>query len=428
MYYRLNKLLFIAISIIFITLLGSSGYSVVLFLCAIISTCLSNVFGSEHKAKAFTVLVILNILFSLILPEYALFLPLLLFDVIYYKKFALSATFFLPIINFSIHTLYVAQPIRFSLLSNTKNTYIIFALLLLFLYLISALFGFQSLHIWNQEHQIIQLKDTFTEHQLRLINEKESILQQQNYEIHIATLNERNRIAREIHDNVGHMISRSLLQIGALIAVNKDDTKQLFYESLKDSLNEAMTNIRNSVHDLHDESINLKENLEKLLHNFTFCETKLDFDMSEHSDISIKYCFIAITKEALNNTMKHSKANLVRIHIIEHPAFYQYIYEDTTQYTPSANQTQETNNNSFKNKQDTEKQTEINTKTTHEIINNTKNDLNLNNQSIINNNGTHHTGIGISNMRERIEKFNGNFVANTTPTGYCIHISIPKKS
>ena len=46
--------------------------------------------------------------------------------------------------------------------------------------------------------------------------------QNQDYEIHLATLKERNRIAREIHDNVGHLLSRSLLQTGALQVMNHD--------------------------------------------------------------------------------------------------------------------------------------------------------------------------------------------------------------
>lgn len=46
----------------------------------------------------------------------------------------------------------------------------------------------------------------------------------QDYEIYLATLKERNRIAREIHDNVGHMLTRSILQLGALSVINKDET------------------------------------------------------------------------------------------------------------------------------------------------------------------------------------------------------------
>lgn len=404
MHFHFNKVLLFAFSIAFIILLGSSAYSVSLFLVATISSCFIYVFGSENKQLPFNIIIIANLLFSLLIPDYTLFLPLLLLDTIFYQKYIIGCFYIIPVINYGIHCFSIKDILNnLPAYVSSDQAIFIFYIFLILLFLSSILLGIQSGKIKRDEAKMKQMQDTFTEHQLLLKNENESILQQQDYEIHIATLNERNRIAREIHDNVGHMISRSLLQIGALIAVNKDETKQPFYESLKDSLNEAMTNIRNSVHDLHDESINLKENLEKLLHEFTFCETKLDYDMSEHSDISIKYCFIAITKEALNNTMKHSKANLVHIHIIEHPAFYQYLFEDTTQYSKVKN-----TDDSSNHKTDTE---EIN---------------NLNN-IIINNSGTHHTGIGISNMRERVEKFNGTFISNKTDTGYSIHISIPKK-
>jgi len=43
------------------------------------------------------------------------------------------------------------------------------------------------------------------------------LIEKQDYEIRLATLNERGRIAREIHDHVGHLLSRSILQIGALM-------------------------------------------------------------------------------------------------------------------------------------------------------------------------------------------------------------------
>ena len=42
----------------------------------------------------------------------------------------------------------------------------------------------------------------------------------------------------------------------------------------------------------------------------------------------IKYSFIAITKEALNNVMRHSNANEVKILAREHPGLYQLIIED----------------------------------------------------------------------------------------------------
>ena len=44
-----------------------------------------------------------------------------------------------------------------------------------------------------------------------ILSEKnKNLLIQQEQEVRIATLNERNRIAREIHDNVGHLLSSAL--------------------------------------------------------------------------------------------------------------------------------------------------------------------------------------------------------------------------
>ena len=37
-----------------------------------------------------------------------------------------------------------------------------------------------------------------------------ALAEKQNSEIYAATLRERNRIAREIHDNVGHVLSRTI--------------------------------------------------------------------------------------------------------------------------------------------------------------------------------------------------------------------------
>ena len=85
----------------------------------------------------------------------------------------------------------------------------------------------------------------------------------QDYEIYLATLKERNRIAREIHDNVGHMLTRSILQLGALSVINKDETVGEAINDLSGTLNTAMTSIRSSVHDLHDDSIALKPRSEE---------------------------------------------------------------------------------------------------------------------------------------------------------------------
>ena len=158
------------------------------------------------------------------------------------------------------------------------------------------------------EQRLMKLRDDSTEKNLLLEEKNRMLAEKQDYEIYAATLKERNRIAREIHDNVGHLLSRSILITGAAKALNASDALSPVLDNLDHSLNQAMTSIRSSVHDLHDESLNLKEAAESLTSDFTFCPVTLHYDMGFEVPREIKYCFISIVKEALSNVARHSNA------------------------------------------------------------------------------------------------------------------------
>lgn len=176
---------------------------------------------------------------------------------------------------------------------------------------------------------IIHLRDTSTELNLLMSERNRELMEKQDYEIHLATLRERNRIAREIHDNVGHMLSRSILQMGALSTVYKEEPIHQQLVSVNDTLNTAMNNIRESVHDLHDDAIDLKqavlEATKEMRENYRF---HLEYDMTEPIPRKVKYCFIATVKEAMSNIVKHSNADKIEVIFREHPAFYQLSIED----------------------------------------------------------------------------------------------------
>lgn len=143
-----------------------------------------------------------------------------------------------------------------------------------------------------------------------------------------ATLSERNRIAREIHDNVGHMLTRSILQTGAIKVINHDEHLTKPLEQLQSTLDTAMDSMRKSVHDLHDESVNLRLALEDITQNVQGIEISMNYDMSDNIPKDIKYSFINIVKEAINNTLKHSNGDRMNIRLREHPAFYQLSITD----------------------------------------------------------------------------------------------------
>lgn len=99
------------------------------------------------------------------------------------------------------------------------------------------------------------------------------------YEINVATLNERNRISKEIHDHIGHLLSVSFT-VGALLTITKEEIIKEGLTDLKDSISEGMDSIRASIHNMHvDESIDLYASIEKLIKEFTFCPCFLEYDM-----------------------------------------------------------------------------------------------------------------------------------------------------
>ena len=93
-----------------------------------------------------------------------------------------------------------------------------------------------------------------------------------------------------------------------------------------------MNSIRSSVHDLHDDSIDVRANI------ISLCEPlkekyKLhtDIDIGDSTPRPVKYAIIGITKECISNIIKHSSNTDVDIHLNEHPSMYQLIIHDYNQ-------------------------------------------------------------------------------------------------
>lgn len=176
---------------------------------------------------------------------------------------------------------------------------------------------------------LTSLRDTVEEQNLQLGEKNNMLLDAQDAQIHLATLKERNRIAREIHDNVGHMLTRSILQAGAISVLNKDEDLKGPIGELKATLDSAMTSIRQSVHGLHDESIDLKAAINECIktvgERFT---VSLDYDMEDDVPARVRLCFIGIIKEGLSNAAKHSNGDRIDITVREHPGFYQLSVSD----------------------------------------------------------------------------------------------------
>ncbi len=323
-------------------------------LMAVIVSCL-NSFLTDRQIR--TLLLLLYGLLSFRYPPFFCFFPVICYGFFTARQFYSG---FVLVFFFLVRG-YFLLPVS------------LFVLLLFGLAFSSLLFRMADAYE-NLDQLYRQTRDDSTERNLLLKEKNKTLLEKQDAEIYNATLKERNRIAREIHDNVGHLLSRSILLVGALKMISA--TQPQLAEplgNLENTLNDAMDNVRKSVHDLHDESINLKEALEGLTTQFTFCRVSLTYDINAPVPRNVKYSFIAIVKEALSNISRHSNATHAQVICREHPGFWQLQISDNGQNTGMVAS----------------------------------------------------SGIGLENMRERITALNGQ-ISITNTDGFSIFATVPK--
>ena len=160
--------------------------------------------------------------------------------------------------------------------------------------------------------------------------QNQQAMQKNQDEVYLATLKERNRIAREIHDNVGHMLTRVIVQMQALQIINKDPNLKEPLSSVGDTLNLAMTSIRKSVHELRDDSIDLSIGINEITKTISdkfevTVNTAIDSPASE----IIKNTILAIIKESVTNIAKYSSGKNVRIEVVENITFWRIrVFDD----------------------------------------------------------------------------------------------------
>lgn len=202
-----------------------------------------------------------------------------------------------------------------TILNDILEVVLLMAFAIMLSYFTEQLLGYQM--------KLHSMRDASMEHDMLMEQMNHQLIEKQNAQIYNATLKERNRIAREIHDNVGHMITRSILQVGAIGVINTDEKLKAPISDLKSTLDTAMDSMRKSVHDLYDESVDLRQALAKLKPTDSAFAFSLEYDCEDDVSRDVKYAFIAIAKEAVNNAVKHSNGDEIRIIVREHPAFYQ---------------------------------------------------------------------------------------------------------
>ena len=222
----------------------------------------------------------------------------------------------IPLFDFTYKKAYIGV-----LAALLLGIYVILESRLPSLILIMGLYGILAFTMEKAEEKESEYKNRFDEERrlryeleltrVKLLNSSKDI-------VHLTEVSERNRIAREIHDNVGHGIAGILIQLQAANKLfNRDEKKsQEILKKSIENLSDALTLLRNTVHNIKPKETLGVEYFKSVINNFGFCPVDFkfygDFSLLASSQLEI---LGSIFKEALTNAAKHSKATRVTITI-----------------------------------------------------------------------------------------------------------------
>ncbi|MEO1519822.1 MAG: sensor histidine kinase [Cyanobacteria bacterium J06633_2] len=164
-----------------------------------------------------------------------------------------------------------------------------------------------------------------------------------------ATLQERTRIAREIHDSVGHSLAAQSIQLENVAVTLADRNIEAAAQHLQTARHlgrEALHSVRQSVASLRTNPLQhqtLPQAIATLLQEFQQTHSMdVDSQLSSVGSISEdqKIALYRITQEALTNIVKHSQAKQIRLHLGETASqVFLTIQDDGQGFNPDANTT-----------------------------------------------------------------------------------------
>lgn len=162
-----------------------------------------------------------------------------------------------------------------------------------------------------------------------------------------ATLQERNRIAREIHDGLGHTLAAQTIQINnaLLFWQSNNEASLTFLKQAKKLGAEALLEVRRSLAVLRSNPLqgqSLKSAIEKLLafHTGTGIEPSAKIDLPDFLPTEVETTLFRIVQESLTNICKHAEATSVTVELLARAGMIYLSIEDNGKgFDPTQNTT-----------------------------------------------------------------------------------------
>ena len=292
------------------------------FCLGVIATSLAEVVQDERTRRASETASFAYIIVAVFVPPFVPFAPLALYDIArrVRREHAWVA-------------LGIGSVFAFALAADLRADALTARMLLLtaILSVAATLLSLRTAQLEREQQRMRRTRDELQERALALEARNRDLADRQDYEVELATLAERARIAREIHDNVGHQLTRASLQTEALRVVHADEPGVAAdFADVKRTVDEALQLVRASVHALNDNAVDLSVQLERIVEGTRSDggpQIELEV-MAEHAPANVANCFAAVLREALSNAMRHAHAKTITVRCMEHPSFYQLVVTD----------------------------------------------------------------------------------------------------
>lgn len=292
------------------------------FCLGVIATSLAEVAQDERTRRASEAASYVYIIAAVFIPPFVPFAPLALYDIARYvrREHAWVA-------------LGIGSVFAFALVADLRADVLTARTLLLtaILSVAATLLSLRTAQLEREQERMRRTRDELQERALALEARNRDLADRQDWKVELATLAERARIAREIHHNVGHQLTRASLQTEALRVVHADEPGVAAdFADVKRTVDEALQLVRANVHALNDNAVNLSVQLERIVEGArSDSGPQIELEvMAEHAPANITNCFAAVLREALSNAIRHACAHTVTVRCMEHPSFYQLIVTD----------------------------------------------------------------------------------------------------
>ena len=292
------------------------------FCLGVVVASLTEIAQGERARRAGEAASYAYIMVTVFVPSFVPFAPLALYDIARYVRrehvwvaLGAGAIFVCALVAYA-HA--GALPTRALLLTAILSV-------------AATLLSLRTAQLEREQERMRRTRDELQERALALEARNRDLADRQDYEVELATLAERARIAREIHDNVGHQLTRASLQTEALRVVHANEPGVAAdFADVKRTVDEALQLVRSSVHALNDNAANLSVQLERIVEGARSDggpQIELEV-LAEHAPANVANCFAAVLREALSNAIRHACAHAVTVRCMEHPSFYQLIVTD----------------------------------------------------------------------------------------------------